>query len=196
MVDNFNLISKLLKFEQPTDFYYIEVTKRKKENPDFKKSSKIVSRYLISDVSRLADLKDEIIDDCNYHNARAYIRLNKRNIHKVTLRSAQLILKYIEEGQYGAAKDAFWKAAGDMHDEGKNKTWIVDIDVKDEEHIREVQSVINRCEPIGSKIIANIETKNGVHLITKAFNITRFDMLLFNNKIDIHKDNPTILYVP
>jgi len=44
------------------------------------------------------------------------------------------------------------------------------------------------------KIIANIPTKNGTHLITE-----RFDVKTFSEKypeIDIQKKNPTLLYLP
>jgi hypothetical protein len=64
-----------------------------------------------------------------------------------------------------------------------------------------VVNIIENIKPIGaeSKIIAVIPTKNGVHLITK-----RFDVMDFAKQIkergeevpDIQKKNPTLLYYP
>jgi hypothetical protein len=48
--------------------------------------------------------------------------------------------------------------------------------------------------PEGEKIEAVIPTKNGIHLITK-----RFDVMKFSRQypdIDIQKKNPTLLYYP
>jgi len=48
-------------------------------------------------------------------------------------------------------------------------------------------------EPLGNKILAIIETKNGYHLITKPFNSQTFGEKY--PEIEIHRNNPTILYV-
>jgi hypothetical protein len=83
----------------------------------------------------------------------------------------------------------------------QEKRWIVDIDT-DSLHVRNmVVNIIENIKPIGaeSKIIAVIPTKNGVHLITK-----RFDVMDFAKQIkergeevpDIQKKNPTLLYYP
>ena len=41
--------------------------------------------------------------------------------------------------------------------------------------------------------VAEIETKNGWHLITYPFNLQEFKDVVPH---DIHKNNPTILYIP
>jgi hypothetical protein len=76
----------------------------------------------------------------------------------------------------------------------QEKRWIVDIDTKDGRTISEIEATINMCKPEGNKLIASIPTKNGVHLITK-----RFDVMEFSKKypeIGIQKKNPTLLYFP
>jgi hypothetical protein len=39
-----------------------------------------------------------------------------------------------------------------------------------------------------------VPTKNGIHLITNPFNLNAFKFGFPN--IDVHKNNPTILYIP
>jgi hypothetical protein len=76
----------------------------------------------------------------------------------------------------------------------QEKRWIVDIDTRDPEVLYDVARTIYSCKPVGGKIITHIPTKNGVHLITK-----RFDVMEFSKKysdIDIQKKNPTLLYYP
>jgi hypothetical protein len=74
------------------------------------------------------------------------------------------------------------------------KRWIVDIDTKDEIIREDIRAFINMVKPEGYKCITEIPTKNGVHLITK-----RFDVMEFKKKyadVDVVKKNPTILYIP
>ncbi len=75
---------------------------------------------------------------------------------------------------------------------GKNKKWVIDVDNNDENLDREIQENINRCSPDGMKIVANIPTKNGHHIISLPFDLRQFKF----TDIDIHKNNPTILYIP
>ena len=80
------------------------------------------------------------------------------------------------------------------------KRWIVDIDTKDEFIINGIKACIeHECKPISTfftepKIEATIPTKNGVHLITKKFDVIEFKKQYPD--VDIQKKNPTLLYYP
>jgi NAD(P)-dependent dehydrogenase (short-subunit alcohol dehydrogenase family) len=78
----------------------------------------------------------------------------------------------------------------------KQKTFLVDIDTKDIKVIQKIRNFIeNSCKPIReseNKIITSIPTLNGVHLICKPFDISDFKKQY--PLIDIHKNNPTVLY--
>ena len=76
----------------------------------------------------------------------------------------------------------------------KEKRWIVDIDTKDFDTLFEVSKFLMVLQPVGDKIEAVIPTKNGVHLITKKFDVRRFQEKF--PEIDIQKKNPTLLYLP
>ena len=57
----------------------------------------------------------------------------------------------------------------------------------------DIKEYINeKCEPVGNKIISIIPTKSGNHLITSPFNIKQFKEKYPD--IDVHKNNPTLLY--
>lgn len=59
------------------------------------------------------------------------------------------------------------------------KKWIVDIDKEELVFIEEIKRAVNLCDPIGStKLIAEIPSKTGVHLITTAFNREKFPVIL------------------
>jgi hypothetical protein len=75
------------------------------------------------------------------------------------------------------------------------KRWIVDVDTKDTKELLDIKLQIDSCQPFGEdKIIAEIPTKNGFHLITKRFDVMEFQKKY--PKVDIQKKNPTLLYLP
>ena len=73
-----------------------------------------------------------------------------------------------------------------------NKKWIIDMDTTEDFQLR-ISTILNPIEPIGNKVLCKIPTKNGYHLITSPFNVEKFKKLF--PEVDIHKDNPTLLYM-
>ena len=77
----------------------------------------------------------------------------------------------------------------------------MDIDTKSI-HIKNMMvNIIDSVRPTdkGSKIEAIIPTKNGIHLITKRFDVMEFGKQLAQRGEavpDIQKKNPTLLYLP
>jgi hypothetical protein len=199
MVDNFNQIIKLMDFRSEDDFYFLQIIKRKKEHPEMPKSVKVVHVFYIKSIEELLELKSEIIDTCIYHNARAYLNLNRRSFKKIALQTMKHLTDCIISGDYKFARKAFNTCCGRFSAEsGEDKKWIVDIDFKiddiqDPLHTKTINMMLHNVDPKGNKGIDIIETKNGYHLITKPFNVQQFKKIVSN--VDIHKDNPTILFV-
>ena len=133
----------------------------------------------------------EIISLCNLHNARACINLNVRSFEKIAFHTMKKISDIIMNRDFKSVRSAYDSVCGEFGS-GKNKKWVIDVDNNDENLDREIQENINKCPPDGMKIVANIPTKNGHHLITLPFDLREFKF----TDIDIHKNNPTILYVP
>ena len=154
----------------------------------------------------LDELKESIIAHCNESNARAYIRLNKRNYKTIAMAYAQETLKKAMKGeQFGNTYNEINSVIG-RYPEGhkEDKTWLVDIDdhAPDSPKVAAVKDIIARCEPIGvEKVVATIPTRSGTHLIVKPFNLQRFnqlkqDELADDGEVAVLPDNPTILYAP
>jgi hypothetical protein len=172
------------------------VFKRKKDQPegerDNHQSVRTIRSYCISSIEQLERKYDEIKMLCEMFKARAYIHIQKQNHKDVSLDMLVDLAQRIKSGQH-KQQNLFDSVVGQM--KTLEKRWIVDVDTKDELFDREVQLFINtQCRPFGMKIIANIPTKNGVHLITE-----RFDVMEFKKQypdVDIQKKNPTLLYYP
>lgn len=194
MIDVFEEIKELLVFESEDDFYYLQILQRKKDNPDIGSNSRVIKNYYIGSIDYLEKRYEEIRALCNQFNARASLRLNKRSYRKVAFKTMQNMANSMSNQEYSFIKKSYDRACGNGHND-KNKTWIIDIDGKFDEYYLEIMiQFIDDCQPQGNKLIAELPTKNGLHLITKPFNL-----IDFKNKypeIDIHKDNPINLYIP
>jgi hypothetical protein len=137
--------------------------------------------------------KDEIIDLCKVFNARAMLRLNRRSFEKVSLKTIQNIANSISNKEYSFCNKSYDRACGQGHIETKSK-WIIDIDEIGRNTNDMILFIERNCDPIGDKFITTIQTKNGIHLITYPFNTSQFKEKY--PEIEIHKDNPTNLYIP
>jgi hypothetical protein len=201
MIDNLELVKPLLNYEKPGDFYMLYILKRKKDQPegerDNHQSVRTIKTYCIESVNHLERRYDEIKQLCEMFKARAYIHVQKQNHFDVSLNMMVSLAQRIQNGQHNQ-KGLFDSVVGQI--KTQEKRWIVDVDTTSQHIQNMISNIIEMVKPNdGSKIITKIPTKNGVHLITK-----RFDVIEFNKQIkergeempDIQKKNPTLLYLP
>lgn len=204
MINNINIISDLLVFESADDFYHLQILKRKKEHPELGANSYVVKTYYISSLEYLNKKIGEIIHLCDYHNARACINLNRRSYEKLSYHMLKKVTDQILNKDFKSVRKAYESVCGKYSNE-KDKRWIIDIDNKDfdlSEDEREVfynEVILNIQKLIfedgRDDSLHVIPTKNGFHIISRPFNVAKFQKI-YGEKIDIHKDNPTILYIP
>lgn len=196
MIDNFELIKSLLKFPNDDIYYHLQILRRGKDHPDLPAANRVIKSYFICNLEGLDYVEDEVKKLCEFFGARAYINLAPKSIKKTTM----LQLKYLTERVYIGDFKKIWKSwntcAGEI--KGEEPRWIVDIDGPTNGEISEF--IEYQCEPIVkkfngyviSKIIEYIPTKNGYHIITTPFNLQQFKEKYPD--IDVHKNNPTLLY--
>jgi hypothetical protein len=203
-VNNFKQIRELLNFRSKDDFYFLQILQRKKDFKDTQKisgtnnNSRLVKAYYIKSLDHFDFLEDEIIKLCELFNARAGINLNRRSFKKTSLQHLKKVTDQIITGDYSKAYKAYSSVAG-VHNNESDKKWIIDLDGEDENSFDLIYS-INECiiglQPnIGeSKTICRVLSKNGSHLITSPFNIADFKKQF--PKLEIHKNNPTNIFIP
>ncbi|MEN7551679.1 hypothetical protein AAG747_27435 [Rapidithrix thailandica] len=192
MVDNIEKIKALLSFESEDDFYFLQVLQRKKENEST--ANRVIKSYFIKSMEHLDQVYDEVKQLCELFHARAMIRLNKRSFYKTSFKALVNISNALSNNDFKNVSKQYEKACGQYHNDS-DKTWIVDIDGPVEEgFIKKIGEVINTCAPEGEKVVTCLPSNSGWHLITKPFNLHRFKE--FGYTLDIHKDNPTNLYIP
>lgn len=194
IVDNLNIILKLLVFESSDDFYYLQIIQRKKENNLLKSNSRVIKSYYITSKDQLKDLYDEIITMCEMFNARAMIRLNRRSFVKSAFRTLANIGTMIANGQHESVRKSFDRICGKYNNEYYKK-WILDIDGEfSKDWIIKLEEYIDSQKPVGDKVIDIVPSRNGFHIITVPFNCKNFNQEF--PEVDLHKDSPTNLYIP
>ena len=188
--------------------------------------SRSIKDYLIKNIDHLDKVKDDIKMLCDMFNVRAYIRLNKRNYKHIALEMMMHIAEQCKSGEtFSSPFHLVTSACGTVCQAGKDKTWIVDMDKEYLPYENDVMEMILDCQPYDKKIAAYMDlslskeearnkvkseffvvpTKSGKHFVVSPFNKQMFGVLwekftkeknLDLKQMDIHKDNPTILYVP
>lgn len=195
MIDNLEVIKPLLNFSEKGDFYMLYVFKRKKDQPegerDNHQSVRTIKTYCIDSVEHLEKRYDEIKQLCEMFKARAYIHVQKQNHSDVSLDMLALLAERIKNGVKNQ-KGLFDSVVGQI--KTQEKRWIIDIDTKDKQFLRDITMDLMEIQPVGDKVEKVIPTKNGFHLITKKFNVMEFKEKY--PEVEIQKKNPTLLYLP
>lgn len=221
IVDNFDIIRGLLKFDDKDDFYFLQIIQRKKDGnqvPSANNGYRTIKIYYIRSIEDFDRRKPAIIQLCEQNHARAYINLNVRNAKEVALTAAKAYIDLVREDRCEQGHRVYDHACGVTPKTGIKKKWIVDIDDLTPEQIDIICEKICKCRsayPIGSvdlgpitfdNIIAEIPTVHGVHIITHGFDVGRFreileqttNIILTKEQIKeittVKKDNPTLLY--
>lgn len=227
MIDNFNIIGdNFLKFQDKDDFYFLQIIKRRKDNPELAKNEKLIDSFYIYSLEDYNKLREKIISICNQHNARAYFRLNKRNAKKIGLQALKKITDLVICEDYKAIKNIYPSVCGEFHQDN-DKKWILDLDGECAKHKELFYEALNntkndpfnkssRTNAYGNSyplIIGEIPTKNGIHivispcdthLLMKHLDVASNKLIVLINDIyknnsntwDLHKDSPTLLYMP
>ena len=201
MINNFELIESLLSFDNPDLFYHVQIIRRGKDHPTLASANRTIKTYYVDSAEYLHKHIQEIIDLCEYFKARAYINLAPKSYKKCTLQCISDMANRAKDGDFKKIHKCWNSVVGFI--KSNDPHWVIDVDGPTDGTISEFLEY--ECEPVhyhmegsnkvyDSKIYDYIPTKNGYHIITKPFNLQQFKEQYPN--IDVHKNNPTILYIP
>jgi hypothetical protein len=197
-INNLELLKPLLTFKEEGDFYRIHILKRKKDQTTNKanhQSVRTIKNYSIYDLLYLEEKYQEIKDLCEHFKARAYISVQRLNDKNVALLMLKELVDKLQSNQQ-KMENLYDSTIGNM--KSKEKRWIIDID-KDEVQFKNlIEFKINELAPAGNKILLEVPTKSGLHLITSPFRVDHFQTWTKDKKfnIDVQKCNPTCLFIP
>ena len=200
-IDNMDLIRPLLTFGSSDDYYFLQVVVRKKDRLSlpFKiggsnNNSRLIKSYCVSSAEYLDDRYDEIKAISTLFNARAMICLNRRSYRSSSHQMMVRLAQSIQANNFN--NKSMWDNVSGTYNPVNDKTWIIDIDQSDLVRKQTIINTIKNCEPDRrtNKVVLEIPSKSGVHLITKPFNLQEFSKI--EPDIEVHKNNPTNLFIP
>ena len=196
-IDNFNAVAPWFdNLSDQGDFFFVQVMQRNKEKNNVGSSGYVIKDYHFFDKETFLSKKEEITTLCKAFNARAYFWINPRNCKEVQYEIIREALEAIELGTHKLFK-CVSRALGRKRCNKYKSKWILDFDTKDWSLINKYLDLVRKCRPNVNKILYYVPTVNGIHVITLGFDLEQFKQELAIAKldnIDIHNDNPTILY--
>lgn len=204
-VDNFDILTPVLNCVSDDEFYFLQIIRRKKENPEDTRHMTLIKDIYLNKYRTLETEGSLIKTYCHMFNARAYLRMNKRTYSKVGHMMDSIVMRdYSANNQYKAMASAFSSAAGLYHSQ-KPAIWLIDFDNDVEydmdEVIKRVVSLQTENKKQRGEIVLSeplvVPTLNGSHILTHPFNTKMFNSEFPQCKITKgNKDNPTLLYSP
>lgn len=213
IINNIKKIKNLLEFDKSKvrdTFYFIQIMQRKKDNIQIKKernnNTRTIKNYYVDNMEYFEEKLSEIITLCEAFNARAYISLSKKSYKQIGFESLREISDNIFHGNYKQLSHSYSSCCG-KH--SKEKLWLIDYDCQDLKSLEIIVDKINKCwskvfngneankncEILKQRnVLEIIPTLNGFHIITIPFDIRGISDLIEMKAIELHKDNPTLLY--
>jgi hypothetical protein len=91
-INNFDQITGMMDFSIPNTMYFIQILKRRKDNPEMPTGVKVIRNYYIHSVDDMSRLQPFIVQECNDNNARAYINPNRLNTVNISLNTLKVIV--------------------------------------------------------------------------------------------------------
>lgn len=206
MVDNFELfkryyINEISIAPLPEDdmYFVIELIRRGKDHPDLPAANYHFKNYYIRSIDDFNKYENEIKAVCNLLKLRAYISVTIKSFKQVALNTSAELARRIANGDFKKSYIVYDSCSAKYRNKFM-KRYVVDID--DISKIDLIKNVINNIKPFNEqKIILEVPTKSGMHLITKPFDILHFNQKLIESKEfdkhtlpEIKKNHISLLY--
>ena len=171
IIDNFDAIKKQLTFDDITKYYFIQVVKRSKDNPDMKSYMQVLRSFYVFTEEDYEHYKPVIKKLCKDNNARACIDFNRLDIDEVKNKAKEILDKYSSYGHQLNNKKWFRKLQYCFDDSSvivstsrkENPYLTVDVDEKNK-----VDEIYNSIF-LKDKAIFTVPTVAGNHVIIRNY---------------------------
>ena len=201
-IDNFEIVKSLMDFEEKDNmFVHVQVLRRGKDHPELPAVNKLIKAWVVRSREHLDKIKEEVMFLCEHYKARAYVSCAPKSIAKL---NTLIMLKLADNQHTGNIINpwhVFNSACGEL--QGVEKRWVMDVDDKDiaESVALEIDRLWVNAHPEGEGkpreagwLVCKIPTLNGVHLISRPFNLQEFKKRFPD--VEAKKNGLTALYVP
>lgn len=182
----------MFDFTDQSCFYFFQILDRTKK---WNNKNRCIKSYFIDNLESLLAKREEMIIIANATGSRIYVHPARRSKAKVDLELLAYVATRLKESN---DCNKMWRAYESVCGRNKwvEKRWVVDIDSKWLWIVTSVMWVLKKIKPsLSQDDYFLVPTVKWIHLVTKKW----FDLKSFEEEfpnIDVHKNNPTILYAP
>jgi hypothetical protein len=176
MIDNLNKILPILQF-QPGYFFEIIIYKNDNLDQPYEKNNNLIKHYIINNLNELFFYYDEMKRLANIFNGTVYIKL----------------------GSY-SKKQLGYKMVETLSNKFQNKDldfYVINLYFNNLSltSLFKIRKIFKDIFPGNETILPELETKSGMQIITKPFNIDKLKIHQEEYyKCTIKKDNVVVLY--
>lgn len=197
MIDNSAIIAPFCPERDDGDsFIYTEMLDRSKRKGN--NGVRLVKAFYHRSRDEFWEQWPTIQKLCDLVNVRACTRIAMRSYKSVGREFTRLVVETALTENWQGMKSLYQRAAGIV--KPSRRLWLFDVDEVNEQTEAFGKFLASQGDERGCYLVATIPSRKGLHYITNPF---RFDGAAddgyvrgYDGKIQLHKDNPTNLYIP
>lgn len=181
-INNFDIVKHYVPevFDGDT-FYYTEILDRSKKAGNNK--GRRLRTFYHRTREEFAAQMPQIIDMCEYFNARAYFRPSSRSFKRVGQAFAKHLVDQAFSENWEGMRHGYSSVCGKTR---LSKVWLFDFDEPQDTPLSEWL--------VKDPSSIRVPSKKGFHILTAPFDKRLWRE--FNEDVSLHTDNPTNLYIP
>jgi hypothetical protein len=187
-VDNSALIAPFCPAEKDGDtFIYTEMLDRGKRKGN--NGQRLLKTFYHRSVAEFWEQWPTIQKLCDLSGVRACTRLAPRSYTRVGREFTRMVVEASLTDNWAGMKSLYNRACGTV--KPNSKMWLWDVDAITEETHRLAADFLT-----SGHLVARIPSKKGEHLITRPMDLSVWGAVAKQSNTEVHKDNPTNLYIP
>lgn len=193
MIDNLNKILPILQF-QPGYFFEIIIYKNNKLDQSYEKNNNLIKHYIINSLSELFFYYNEMKKLANIFNGTVYIKLGSYSKEQLGYKMVETLSNKFQNKDLDYS-DIFLTSIENMQPTLNFYIINMELNSLSLKSLLKVRNILNDIFPENKNNLPELETKTGIQIITKPFNIEKLKIHQEEYyKCKIKKNNIVILY--
>ena len=193
MIDNLNKILPILQF-QPGYFFEIIIYKNDNLDQPYEKNNNLIKHYIINNLNELFFYYDEMKRLANIFNGTVYIKLGSYSKEQLGYKMVETLSNKFQNKDLDYS-DIFLTSIENM--KPTLNFYVINLYFNNLSltSLFKIRKIFKDIFPGNETILPELETKSGMQIITKPFNIDKLKIHQEEYyKCTIKKDNVVVLY--
>lgn len=187
-INNFDKISKLLKWNNNDEFYFIQIVKD---------ANTIIKTFYIYNKYDLNDYEKQIKELCIQTQSQAYLYINNRNSKDIMCRTISKLSDCIRNNYNKLSPQIYNNMCREYRNYKSKPIYVITTHNLNSKLMYTLTQLIENYQ---IPIIEVLDTSTGFQYITEEFNSYQFKQVLkmqnLDNDITIYEDDTILLYNP